>query len=187
MDIATLKLNLCKIIAQRNIFLCFSILLAIAVILLSSLLWMKKERVVILPTVGPSLWIEESSVSDTYLQSLGAYLSDLLLTRTPSDVDRKNHIILEHVHPAFYHEAKRQLSQERDLIVAMNQTFLFRPARTLIDAAKYAYIIEGELLVFVGKIGDSPACAETKKKRFTFEFHCQRGKLLLKSLKQENL
>lgn len=187
MDIATLKANLYKIIAQRNIFLCFSILLAIAVILLSCLLFMKKERIVILPTVGPSLWVEESKVSDTYLQNLGSYLADLLLTRTPSDVDRKNHILLEHIHPTFYHEAKRELLQEKDQIIAMNQTLLFRPARSFIDLSRYAYVIEGELLVFVGKIGDSPACAEAKKKRFTFEFQCERGKLMLKSLKQENL
>lgn len=187
MDIASLKINLHKILAQRNIFMFFSVLLTGAVILLSCLLLTRKERIIILPTVGPSLWVEESSVSDTYLEKLGTYLGDLLLTRTPSDVDRKNHMILEHVHPSFYHEAKRQLFLEKETIISADQTLLFRPARTFIDPVKQAYILEGELLVFIGKIGDSPSCAQSEKKRFTLQFNCERSKLSLTSLKQESL
>lgn len=187
MDIATLKLNLTKIVAQRNIFLCFSLLLAATTAVLSCLLLMKRERTIILPTVGPSLWVEESNVSDTYLSSLGSYLADLLLTRTPSDVDSKNARFLEHVHPTFYHEARRQLLQEKETLTAGKQTLLFRPFRSFVDGSKTAYVTEGELLALVGKIGETPSCAEAKQKRFTFEFHCERGKLLLTSLKQENL
>ncbi len=187
MDIATLKVNLHKVMAQRNIFLFFSVLLSVAVILLSCLLFVKKERIVVIPTVGPALWIEESRVSDTYLEKMGSYLSDQLLTRTPSDVERKNKILLEHVHPSFYQEAKKQLSQEKDRIIAANQTLLFRASRSYIDPTQQAYVLEGELLIFVGKIGDSPSVAQADRKRFTLEFQCEGGKLLLKSLKRENL
>ncbi len=187
MDIATLKVNLHKVMAQRNIFLFFSVLLIISVILLSCLLFVKKERIVVIPTVGPSLWIEESRVSDTYLEKMGSYIGDLLLTRSPSDVERKNKILLEYVHPSFYHEARKQLAQERDKILSSNQTYLFRPFRSFIDPIQHSYVLEGELLIFVGKIGDSPSVAQSDRSRFTFEFECERGKLLLKSLKRENL
>lgn len=187
MDIATLKVNIHKVIAQRNIFLFFSVLLTVAVILLVCLLWMKKERIVIVPTVGPSLWVEESHVSDTYLDKIGSYLADLLLTRTPSDVERKNRTLLEYVHPSFYQEARKQLFEEKNKIITSNQTFLFRPTHSFLDVGRYLYTIEGELLIFVGKVGGSPSVAQSSKKRFIFEFQCVRGKLLLKSLKQENL
>lgn len=187
MDISTLKMNVQKVIAQRNIFLFFSVILSISVILLSCLLLSKNERVVIIPTVGPSLWVEESQVSDTYLEKFGAYLADQFLSRSPADIDRKNKIILEHVHPSFYHAAKKQLLQERDAVIKSNQTLLFRPSRSLIDPLTQVYILEGELLVFVGKQGETPACAQREQKRFIFEFLCERGKLQLKSLKRENL
>lgn len=187
MDIAILKVNLHKVMAQRNVFLFFSVLLTVAVILLSCLLFMKKERIVIIPTVGPSLWIEEAQVSDIYLEKMGSYLADLLLTRTPSDVERKNRTLLEYVHPSFYQEVRKQLSQEKNKIITSNQTLLFRPIRSFLDAGRYIYTIEGELLIFVGKMGDSPSVAQSSKKRFIFEFQCVRGKLLLKSLKQEDL
>jgi type IV conjugative transfer system protein TraE len=187
MDRATLDNKNQKIITQRNIFLLFSALLSISTVMLSCLLFIKKERIVVIPTVGPTLWVEEAKVSDTYLEKFGSYMSDLLLTRTPADVDLKNKIILESVHPTFYHEARKLLQQDRDRIIKSNQSLLFRPSRSFIDPIKQSYIIEGELLIFIGKTGEKPSCAQSEFKRFTFEFHTQGGKLLLKSLKRENI
>lgn len=187
MDMSTLQMNVQKVVTQRNIFLFFSVILSISVVTLSCLLFAKNERVVVIPTIGPSLWIEESRVSDTYLEKFGAYLADQFLSRSPADIDRKNKIILEYVHPSFYHAARKQLLQERDTMVKSNQTLLFRPSRSMIDPLKQTYILEGELLVFVGKQGETPSCAQREQKRFIFEFLCERGKLQLKSLKRENL
>ena len=187
MDRATFDSKNQKMVAQRNILLFFSFISSIAVVLLSCLLFLKKERIVIIPTVGPSLWIEEGKTSEVYLERFGSYISDLLLTRTPADVDRKNKILLEHVHPAFYHAAKKQLWKDRESILHSNQSLLFRPSRSHIDPLKQTYIVEGELLAFIGKTGELPSCAQAEQKKFTFEFQCQNGKLLLKSLKRENL
>lgn len=187
MDRATFDSKNQKIVTYRNIFLVFSFISSIAVVLLSCLLFLKKERVVIIPTIGPSLWIEEGKSSDVYLERFGSYVSDLLLTRTPADVDRKNKILLEYVHPAFYHDAKQQLRQDRESIIGSNQSLLFRPSRSYIDPLKQTYVVEGELFAFIGKAGELPSCTQTEQKRFTFEFQCQGGKLLLKSLKRENL
>lgn len=187
MDRKSLQTNLQKVLAQRNIFLFFAAVLSIAVVVLSCLLIIKKERIVIIPTVGPSMWIEEEKTSDSYLDKFGSYLADLLLTRTPSDVDKKNHLLLEHVHPSFYHEAKKQLDQEKENISRFSQSLLFRPARSFIDPVKQTYTIEGELLIFVGKKGEQPSCAQIEQKKFVFGFQCQRGKLFLKSLKREDI
>ena len=187
MDRGSLDSKNQKLVMQRNIFLFFSAVLSIAIVLLSILLFVKKERIVIIPTIGPTLWVEESKVSDTYLEKFGSYIADLLLTRSPADVDRKNKIILEYIHPSFYHAAKKQLQQDKESIVKSDQSLLFRPARSYIDPIKQSYILEGELMVFVGKTGQKPSCAQIEPKRFTFEFHCQAGKLFLKSLKREDL
>lgn len=185
MDRTTLDSKNKKIVGQRNVFLFFSVISSFAVVLLTCLLFLKRERVVILPTSGPSLWIEEGRVSDVYLERFGSYIADLLLTRTPADVDFKNKILMEHIHPHFYHEARKLLQQDKESIVNSDQVILFRPFKSYIDLQKQAYIVEGELSVFVGKTGEIPSCAQSDKKKFTFGFDCQGGKLLLKSLKRE--
>lgn len=188
MDRISLDIKHQKLVNQRNIFLLFSVILSIAIVLLSCLLFLKKERIVVIPTVGPSMWIEEEKVSDVYLERFGAYIADLLLTRTPADVDQKNKTLLEYVHPTYYQEAKKQLHQDKESIINENQSLLFRPSsRGSIDPLKQTYVVEGELLAFVGKSGETPTCAQAETKRFTFTFESLAGKLLLKSLKRENL
>lgn len=179
--------NVQKLVTQRNIFLFFSCLLSVAVVVLSCFVLLKRERVVFIPTVGPSLWVEEEKVSNSYLEKFGVYLSDLLLTRTPSDVERKNQIILEHVHPAFYHEAKRLLTQDKETIAKDGQSLLFQTARSFINPEKQTYVVEGELMVFIGKNVEAPSCVQREYKKFTLGFECLKGRLLLKSLKREEI
>lgn len=107
MDNSILKKGTEKLVAQRNCFLFFSAALSIAVILLSVLLFFKNERIVVVPTTGSSFWIEDERVSSGYLEKMGLFLSDLLLNRTPSDVEKKNQIILEYVHPTFIKRSVR--------------------------------------------------------------------------------
>lgn len=183
MDNSILKKGTEKLVAQRNCFLFFSAALSIAVILLSVLLFFKNERVVVVPTAGPSFWIEDKRVSSGYLEKMGYFLSDLLLNRTPADVDKKNQIILEYVHPAFYQEIRKVLSQEKENILKGQQSFFFRTERSYVD--QETFVVEGEFLVLVGKGGEAPFCAQRERKKFSLQFDCQNGKLQLTALKKE--
>ncbi len=187
MDSTFLGTHIKKIIVQRNIFLFLSTLLCGAVVLLSILAFTKKERIVIVPTTGPSFWIEDGRVSTVYLEKMGLFLSDLLLNRNPSDVDRKNQMILEQAHPIFYHEIRRQLLQDRENILQNDQSFFFRSEKSYVDATKNCFFIEGEFLVMIGKNGQTPSCAQQEHKKYTLGFQCQNSKLLLTSLKREDL
>lgn len=187
MDTTSFNHKISKVKAERRLFLTLSFILAISLILLTLLLCFKKERIVILPSQGPSLWVEEGRVSETYLEQVGAYLSDLFLTRTPSDVDYKNKILLQHVDPSFYHELNKMLFQEKEEITASSKTLLFTTSRAWVDVTCSSYTIEGELTTFIRQAGRDLKVAETSHKRFTFIFSCQRGRLLLKTLQQEQL
>lgn len=187
MDNSTFKQNTGKLVSQRNCFLLFSFILCIAVVLLSALLFSKNERIVVIPTNGPSFWIEEGKVSATYLEKMGVFLSDLLLNRTPSDVEKKNQIILEYVHPIFYPEIKAILSQEKEAILKGQQSYFFKGERSYTDLEKMAFIAEGEFLVLVGKEGEAPFCAQNSRRKFSLQFQCQNGKLLLTSLKKDSI
>lgn len=186
MDSDTLKMNALKSLQQRNIFLFFSLLQAVVLIVLSFVILLRKERIVIVPTVGPSYWIEENQASSLYVEKMGIYLSDLLLNRTPSDVEKKNKLILEHVHPAFYQKIKKQLIQEQENMNKSNQSYFFRTERCYAFANQLSFVIEGEFLVLISKTGDTPICAQNEQKKYILNFQCQNGKLLLTSFKKES-
>ncbi len=187
MNTVNLSKNVKKLTSQRNIFLFFSVLLGGVVFLLAISLFFKKERIVILPTNGPALWIEDAQTSDTYLEKMGYFLAEMLLTRQPFDIDKKNRIILENTHPAFYHEAKRQLLQDTSNILKNDQSFFFKIERSYTQSKTQSFIVEGESLLFIGKAGETPVCADREKVKYTFGFHCENGKLLFRSLKKEAL
>ena len=145
----------------------------------------KKERVVVVPLSGESFWIEDTRVSSGYLEKMGVFLSDLLLNRSPADVEWKNRAILEYVHPKFYHEIKKTLSTDQAEILKHNQSFVFQSERSYAQTDKMTFIIEGEALVLVSKNGNTTACAQQERRIYHLGFQCQNGKLLLVSLKKE--
>jgi type IV conjugative transfer system protein TraE len=185
MDNSFLKQNTQKLVIQRNSFLFFSAVLSVAVVLLSTLLFYKNERTIVIPTSGPSFWLEEKKVSEGYLERMGFFLSDLLLNRSPADVEKKNQIILGYVHPASYHDIRKLLLKEKETILKSHQSFCFRMDRSYQDVSKGTFVVEGEFLVFVGKEGEAPYCAQNERKKYTLQFECQNGKLQLKALKKE--
>lgn len=187
MDHSVQKKSIEKLVVQRNYFLFFSLVLAVVSVLLSTLLFFRSEKIVIVPTVGQSFWIEDGRVSSGYLEKMGLFLSDLLLNRTPSDVEKKNQIILEYVHPAFYQEIRKTLIQEKENILKGQQSFFFRTERSYVDMNSEEFVVEGEFLVLVGKGGEAPFCAQRERKKFVLQFHCQNGKLQLTSLKKETI
>lgn len=187
MDSSVLKKNIQRLVIQRNVILAFSVLLLFAVVLLSILFFFKTEKTIIIPTNGSSFWVEERRVSSGYLERVGLYLSDLLLNRSPADVDKKNQTILEFVHPGAYHEIRKQLSREKENILKDHQSFFFRTERSYVDIGKNAFVIEGEFVVLIGKEGEAPFCAQNERKKYILQFVCENGKLLLTSLKKTEI
>jgi len=185
MDQTVLKTNLNKIAGQRNSFLFFSITLSFAVILLSILLFTKKERIVVVPTSGSSYWIEEGKASSGYIEKMGFFLSDLLLNRSPVDVEKRNGIILQYVHSSAYHEIRKALLQEQESVLKGDQSFYFHPERNFADPQRSSFVTEGDLLVVVGKEGKGPSVIQKSRKKYTLRFSCEGGRLWLTSLKKE--
>ncbi|MDX8430195.1 MAG: type IV conjugative transfer system protein TraE (plasmid) [Candidatus Algichlamydia australiensis] len=176
-----------RLICQRNILLFFSLVLGLCVLSLSLLLFSKKERLVIVPTTGTSMWLEANQASEAYLYKMGTYISDLLFNRSPVDIEQKNSAILEHTRPESYHEIRRQLQNEKKSITAQNQSFYFRPANSTANAVNNTYVTEGEVLVFIGKEGDEPVCIQQEKRKYTLQFSCKDGRVYLASLTKEKI
>ncbi|HSX38487.1 MAG TPA: type IV conjugative transfer system protein TraE [Chlamydiales bacterium] len=187
MDSTILQKNINKISRQRNSFILFSIILSVSVLFLSLLLFTKRERIVVIPTNGASFWIEEGKVSSGYIEKMGLFLSDLLLNRSPADVEKRNSIILQHVHPSSYHDIRKLLLLEQASILKSDQSFYFHIHKNFSDVNQSDFVIEGECFAVVGKEGKETSIIQKNKKKYTLRFSCENGRLWLVSVKKEEI
>ena len=187
METRTFQDKLKALISQRNVLALCVIALSIAVIKLSIAVQSKEERVVIIPTTGPSFWVEKSRTSKEYLNVIGTFLSDLLLTRTPADIAWKNDQILGHAHPSFYGPLKQALLEEKEKMIQTQSTFLFEAARSYAYDQKLQFVIEGVQKTYIEKTGKNAPLIQSEKMKYTLSFRCEEGRLYLNSISQEKV
>jgi len=157
------------------------------VIKLSFVLQSKEQRVIIIPTTGPSFWVEKSRTSKEYLSVIETFLSDLLLTRTPADIAWKNEQILGHTHPSSYSRLKKALSEEKEKIIQNQSTFLFEPLRSYSSDKNLTFTIEGLQKIYIEKPGSKENLLQSQKLKYTLAFRCEEGRLYLTTITQEKL
>lgn len=175
------------LISQRNVLALCVIALSIAVITLSIAVQSKEERVVIIPTTGPSFWVEKSRTSREYLHVIGTFLCDLLLTRTPADITWKNEQVLCHAHPSFYGPLKKVLLEEKEKMIQTQSTFLFETTRSYSYDQKLQFVIEGIQRTYIEKTGKSAPLIQAKKIKYILSFRCEEGRLYLNHISQEQV
>ncbi|MDN3505449.1 MAG: TraE/TraK family type IV conjugative transfer system protein [Rhabdochlamydiaceae bacterium] len=187
MNIQSMSTFFKRVVHQRNIFFLFSSILLVVVCIETVMLSARKEKIVIVPTNGHSYWINGDNVSDSYIDGMGTFLTDLLLNKSPADVSWKMQKILQHVHPNYYHKVKKKLSEEKELINKQGQSYVFRPTRSHIDRTNKLFFIEGTSFLYIGQEGKMSSCAHQRNVEIVLKFESQNGHLLLTSLKQKEL
>jgi conjugal transfer pilus assembly protein TraE len=135
---------------QRNIFAALSILLAVTIVLLSSLLFLKRERIIIAPPiVEKEFWVDSKSVSPTYLEQFGYFLGQLLLGKSSYSAPTQRNMILRHTDPAFVGGLKQKLLQEEEMLQKQNASYIFFPVSLQVNPEKREVMLEGDRLFFV--------------------------------------
>src|SRR3984957_5845880 len=113
---------------QRNIFAALSLLLAITLILLSALLFLKRERILVVPPViEKEFWVDGKNISPTYLAQFGYFLGQLLLSKSSYSAASQRHLILRHADPAFVGILKHKLIEEEETLEKQNASYTFFP------------------------------------------------------------
>jgi hypothetical protein len=107
------------------------------------------------------------------------------LNRNPADVEKRNQIILQYVHPSSFHDFKKQLAAEEEEIIKGGQAYFFRTQFCNPDLQNMAFVIGGESDVWIEKEGKKTFCAQKETKQYALNFRCENGKLLLTSFKQD--
>lgn len=166
---------------QRNVLLSISIFLSIGTIILSSFLFLKRERIVIVPPViERDFWIESDKVSASYLQQMGLFLGQLLLNKSSQSAASQRSVLLRYVDPAYFGVLKQRLIEEEEILTKQNASYVFYPIDIKVNQPEMSLKLVGERLLFVnGKQLSSD------QEDYTFFFSYLGSKLFLKSITSE--
>jgi len=174
-----------KLILQRNSLIVPLVALSIGVIVLSVLLKAQKQRVIILPTKGTTLWLEKTNCSKSYLETFGLYLSSLLFSKDVISAPLKMEEVLSYAHPSKKRALQKMLEEEFLQLEQAQSSFSFETKRYFSDPAKKIFILEGTQKIYYPK-GEEVEIEETDL-RYHLIFKMEEGQLKLLNIKKENL
>ena len=174
-----------KLVLQRNSLIIPLVALSIGIVVLSIALQSKKERVIILPTKGATLWLEKTNCSSSYLETFGLYLSSLLFTKDAISAPLKIEEALSYAHPSKKRALQKHLEEEFSQMQQTQTSFSFETKKYLADAAKKTFILEGTQKTYYPK-GEGVEIEETNL-RYHLIFKMEEGQLKLMNIKKENL
>lgn len=166
---------------QRNIFASLSVILTICVLILSAFLFMKNERVIVLPaSVEKEFWVEADKVSPSYLEQQGLFLSQLLFGKSTHSSKTQRETILRHCSPDFYGAMKSKLIQEEEFLKKQNASYSFFPISVSVNPRLLEVLIVGDKVSYVG--GHK---ASTKRECYIIGFVYTGGRLMLDSVRMK--
>ncbi|CAL7960203.1 conjugal transfer pilus assembly protein TraE [Alphaproteobacteria bacterium] len=112
-----LSKNLQSLIKQRNGFLVLSLGLLLCNVLLGTLLFFKNERIIVVPAyLKQSFWNEGSTVSNSYIEEMSLFFTNLMLNTTPDSHKYRRDVILRYVAPESYHIFEKKLIEDEELM-----------------------------------------------------------------------
>ena len=136
---------------QRNVFLSLAFCLVFLTVLLSLLLFRKTERVIVVPaTIEKEFWVEGANVSPSYLEQMGCFVGDLLLTRSPSSADMQLTILMRQVDPHFAPHLREKLSKELAKLRKDKASYVFFKINVVVNPDNLSVTLEGDRTLFLG-------------------------------------
>lgn len=177
------KTNLKSLLKQRNILFPLCLILSLTQFVSVVCLFIKKERIVIVPAVvDRTFWVDSNKVSLTYLEQMGLFLSQLILSKSYESASKQREIVLRHTYPKFYGVIKNFLIEEEEHLKKENGSYQFYPVATEVLPNKNIVILTGER---IGMIGQRIVSKEREK--YSIHFKYTNGKLYLSGFTGEKL
>ena len=150
MNLEIFNKNQSFLLFQRNVFAAFSFLLAISLIIMSGILFLKGERIVIAPPfIEKEFWVESKCVSSTYLEQFGVFLGQLLLSKSSSSAPSQRNVLLRHVDPSYVGVLKQKLFEEEETLKKQNSSYVFFPVNIEIDQENMKVSLTGDRVFYV--------------------------------------
>jgi conjugal transfer pilus assembly protein TraE len=165
---------------QRNMFLAIMCALLILSLVLALLLFRKNERIVVLPAVvEKEFWVEGNAVSPSYLEQMGCFVGDLLLTRSPASSDMQLAILMRQTDPSFAPLLRSKLNAELAKLSKDNASYVFFRTKVVVDPDHSNVTLEGDRTLLLNE-----KILSTTRERYRLGFTNFGGRLLLASIEK---
>ncbi|RZI47503.1 type IV conjugative transfer system protein TraE [Rickettsiales endosymbiont of Peranema trichophorum] len=165
-----------RLVKQRNGFLVVSLGLLIANMLLSGLLFMKDERIIVVPAYfKQSFWVEGHLVSEAYIEEMSLFFTKMMLDTTPDSHQYRKDVILRYVAPEYYHDLEKRLIADARRMQKEGVSTMFAPKQVEVNTKELKSEVVGTLTQYVAgtRIGQS-------KERYELTFGYSGGVFMLK-------
>lgn len=169
--------KLSSLLFQRNCLGGLVLVLLLIALLQTVLLFIKNEKVIILPPeLKQEFWIEGNKFAPTYLEEQGMYFTHLLLDVSGSNILSHGEVLLRYVDPAFHEQFKTRLFAEEQRLKKDNVSLYFTVTDCEVYPSELALEITGDLHAYVAfkKIS-------THRETYRLEFSAKKGRLFLKT------
>jgi conjugal transfer pilus assembly protein TraE len=175
------KHSLRYLLFQRNVLLALIGIVSISLAIVSSFLFFKSERIVIVPpVVEKEFWIDSSNISVTYLEQFGYFLGELLLTKSAQSAPYQRTIILRHTDPRFSTYLQKKLVDEEQTLEKEHASYVFYPTGIYTEIRSKEVTLTGERTTYV-----SGKAVSTAKEGYTLSFAFQGSRLLLTGITEK--
>jgi len=175
--------NIRALLHQRNILFPICLLLGLSQFVSIIFLFNKKERIVIVPaSVDKTFYIESNVVSPTYLEQMGLFFSQLILSKSTESAAKQREVVLRHTLPRFHGSIKEQLIEEEKHLNKEGGSYHFYPVSTEIITGKNIVIITGERISLIGE-----RIVAKEREKYTISFVCQNGRLYISGFSGEKI
>ena len=142
--------GLTRAFKQRNQAVIFGAIIAFSNVLLTGYLFIRKERVVIVPAqINQEFWVERRVVSKEYLEEMALFFVNLLLDATPHSMQYQRNTILRNTDPKEYDGLKNKLIREEERYRKENLATTFSPTKIVINTSKLQALVSGYLTSYV--------------------------------------
>lgn len=158
-----------------------SMLLAVGLILVSTLLFFKNERIIVVPSViEKEFWVDSSSVSATYLEQYGIFLGQMLLNKSPHSADIHRTVLCRHTDPNYLALLKQKLVEEEDILKKQNASYVFFLNNVFVYQDQLKVTLLGDRQFFIA--GQKTSCENCA---YTLHFSYLGARLLLVGISHE--
>ena len=143
--------KLMNITKQRDFLLPTCAVLAVTQCLTIGFLFFKKERVILIPPIMQQpVWIDGYAVSPTYLEQMGVFLGQTLLSNSVQSLQAMRDMLLRYVHPSVYTEIRQHLIQEEEHLKKQQGSYHFHVSKVSLDMGANSVLLEGQRESYIG-------------------------------------
>ena len=165
---------------QRNIFAAVAVTLSISTILMSCFLFSKSERIIVVPpTVEQSFWIKGNNVSPEYLEQMGVFLGQLLLTKSTSSVPVQRSTLLRHSSPSFAQLLGQRLFEEEKTLKKQGGSYMFFLSQVDVSVDDLEVHLQGERRYY-----SRDKMVSSQQEKYILRFESKSGQIKLAGVEQ---